>query len=469
MKPFKQQRFSKPNTIKEINKYTAGVDIGSMEHWIAVSPELTETFVRKSATFTKDLMQTISWLKSLKIKSVAMESTGVYWIPFYEMLEKEGFEVLLVNARHVKNVPGRKSDVLDCQWIQQLHSYGLLRGSFRPEEGICALRGVMRQRDMLVKEMSHFKLRIQKTLSQMNIQLHNVISDITGDLGLKILTGIIDGNHDPKSLAQLKTGQYKSSRATIEKSLEGNYRQEHILCLKQALDLYAFFQKQLQECDAMAQKILDDITPFSKEEGPLSKSKPEGKRKRRKNELYFDAKDYIVKLSGVDLTKVPGLDQHSALRLLSEIGTDMSKWNNEKQFASWLGLAPGTKISGGKTLSTRTKKCKNRAAHIFRMSAFTLARSDCEIGAFFRRKKAQLGAPEAITATAHKLARVIYHMMKEKKAFIDLGSHYYEHKHKERLISRLKQRAESLGLMLVENVEHIVKNLPENVVNLGKV
>lgn len=491
----------KPNHIKEINKYVAGVDIGSMEHYIAVSPELTEDFVRSFGGFTPDLRQAAAWLKDLGIKSVAMESTGVYWIPLYEILEQEGLEVLLVNAHYIKMAPGRKSDVLDCQWIQQLHSCGLLRGSFRPDEQICALRGVMRQRETIVQTGSQAKLRMQKALDQMNIHLHHVISDITGDLGLKILRGIVEGNHDPKSLAAHRTDKYKSSQETIEKALEGNYRREYILSLKQSLDTHDFAQRQLQECDVMAENMLQEMNPVTpeieattegKEDSENSGDSPKdtaqgGKKakvakkaakkpakKRRKNELFFDASHSLKNVLGVDLTEVPGLDISSALKLISEIGTDMSRWPSEKHFTSWLGLSPGTKISGGKHLSTRTKPCKNRAAHIFRMAAFVSQKSASHIGAFMRRKKVHLDTPEVITAGANKLAKIVYLMIKEKSAFKDLGVGYYEERYQERALKNLEKRAALFGLSLVktivetaETASSIVQNLCENVINVG--
>ena len=484
----------KPNQIKEINKYVAGIDIGSQEHYVAVSPELTDEFVKSFGAFTEDLRAISQWLISLGITSVAMESTGVYWIPIYDVLQEAGLEVLLVNAKYIKNVTGRKSDVIDCQWIQQLHSFGLLRGSFRPDDQTCALRGVMRQRDAIIKTMSQVKLRMQKALDQMNIHLHHVISDITGDLGLKILTNIVEGNHDPKSLASMRTNQYKASLETFEKSLEGNYRKELILSLKQGLDSYAFAQKQLQECDAMAENILKEMSPaindpelivVDTEDDTENNAKDGSKRgrpkkiankkvvqkerkaKRRKNELFFDAAHYLKNLVGVDLTAIPGLDANSALKLISEIGTDMSRWSSAKHFASWLGLAPGTKISGGKILSAKTKPCQNRAATILRIAAFVLGRSPSALGAFLRKKKAQLDAPEAITATAHKLAKIVYTMIKERKEFQDLGAEFYEKQYQERVMKKLKKTAAFFGYSLVENVSTIIQNVAPNIVTVG--
>lgn len=435
--------------LKPMDKMVAGVDIGSRSHFIAIPGELSDSPVKEFGVFTADLKDAAAWLKSHKIKSIAMESTGVYWIPMFEILEEEGFEVILVNAHHVKNVPGRKSDVLDCQWIQQLHSYGLLRGAFRPDGDTCTLRGLMRQRSLLVQEGAAYKLRMQKALIQMNVLLHNVISEISGDLGLKIIREIIAGNRDPKALASLRTDRYKSSEETIEKSLDGNYRAEHVLCLKQALEFHDFCQLKLSECDVEIEKILEKMC-LQKESGQteVAASKP---KKRRKNELYFDAKSHLKKITGVDLTKVDGLEEQSILKILSETGSDMSKWKTVKHFTSWLGLSPGTKISGGKKLSTRTKRCKQRAAYVFRIAANTLLRNDSATGAFLRRKRAQLGAAEAITATAHRLARFFYFMLKEQKEYKDTGADYYEHKYKEKIIKNLTHRAQKFGLILIKD------------------
>lgn len=454
----RSKKIIKAHELQEMNLYVAGVDIGSEEHFIAVSPKLADKFVRSFATFTSDLKTAIKWLKELGITSVAMESTGVYWIPFFEMLDAEGFEVLLVNAQHAKNVPGRKSDVLDCQWIQKLHAYGLLRGSFRPSNEICILRGFMRQRETLIKSISQQKLRMQKALTQMNILLHNVISEVTGDLGLKIIQGIIAGNHDPKSLASLKTEKYKSSKETIEKALEGNYRQEHIFSLKQCFDSYVFLQEQLKECDVEVEKIMRDITLKTKDnivKTATHNSKALKPKKRRKNELFFDPVDYLRKILGIDLSNIPGLDTNSILKLVSEIGTDISKWKSSKHFTSWLGLSSVAKISGGEVLSSRTQRNPSRAAKILRLAAFAAQRTQTAIGAFYRRQRARLGAPAAITATARKIAVVIYEMLSRKVEFKDLGSEYYEQKYKARLVRRLEKTAMSLGYSLIQNSDII--------------
>jgi transposase len=429
--------------IKKIGKRVAGIDIGSRSHFISISPDIIDDNVREYGVYTSELRCAIDWLKSHKIESVAMESTGVYWIPFYEALEEEGFEVLLVDARYVKNVPGRKSDVLDCQWIQKLHENGLLRGAFRVADSICGLRSVMRQRGLLIEEQSRYKLRMQKALTQMNIHMHNIISDITGPLGLSIMRNIIEGKHNPKDLSKHHSKAYKCSKEELEKSLEGNYREEHIFCLKQAVDFYDFYQAKIEECDKVIEKILCVLTDCKEDDINGKRTKL-----RRKNQLHFNGCNYLKTMVGVDLTKVDGLNESSALKIISEIGTDMNKWPTVKHFTSWLGLSPGTKISGGKKLSTRTKRCKNRAADTLRIASQTLLKSKSSLGAFFRRKRSQLGAPEAITATAHKIAKIVYLMIKNKCEYQDIGEDYYEKKYKDDIINKMMKKAASLGYNL---------------------
>jgi len=324
------------------------------------------------------------------------------WIPLFEILDSKGFDVKLVNPLSIKNVPGRKTDVLDCQWIQRLHSYGLLQGSFRPDELICILRSYLRQRSMLVSDASQYIQRMQKALEQMNIKLNQVIRDITGTTGMAIIDAILDGERDPKKLAAHRNARCKNDAATIAKSLYGNWRKEHLFALKQAVEAFNFYQKQIGVCDLKIEQHLSSFDDRS-DGNPLDKSR----RLTGRNKLAFDARKHLYQMTGVDLTRVAGLDSLCALQILGEIGLDMSCWPTEKHFASWLGLSPGSKISGGKVLSSKTKKCANRAAHYLRLAAYSLHRSNSAIGAFFRRKKAQLGPAKAITATAHKLARII--------------------------------------------------------------
>jgi transposase len=437
-----------PSKLIRVNRDAAGIDIGSASHFVAVPPGRDEEPVREFKSFTSDLYALVDWLVQCEIETVAMESTGVYWIPLFEILEARGFEVVLVNPKHLKNVPGRgKSDVLDCQWLQKLHTFGLLSGSFRPAQQICELRAYTRQRDGLVRAISSHIQGMQKALSLMNIQLHNVISDITGETGFRIIRAIVSGERCLKKLAQFRDKRCKNSVEVIEKSLQGNYKAEHLFKLRQELALYDKFQEMLHECDEAIEYCLKSFDEkIDSTEKPLT---PKGNKKRRKNELYFDAREYLYKMSGVDLTLIDGLDSHSVLKLIGETGLDMNRWPTASHFSSWLALAPGTKISGGKRLSGKTKPSANRAAEIFRVAAFTLSNSHSALGAFYRRMKMRLGAPKAITATAHKIARLYYTMLRFGKDYKDTGAAYYEELYHVRIIKNMQMKAAKLGYSLV--------------------
>jgi transposase len=441
-----------PKHLEHINKMAAGIDVGSKSHFVAVPEGCDEVCVREFKSFTADLYELANWLKKCGITTISMESTGVYWIALYELLESRGFEVRLVDARHVKNVSGRKTDVLDCQWLQQLHTYGLLNSAFRPDEQICSLRTYLRQRSMLIEQASIHIQHMQKAMSQMNIQLHNVISDITGETGMKIIRAIVDGERDIKVLACHRNRGCKNPVEVIEKSLMGHYRDEHLFALKQALELYDTYQSKLLACDQEIEKqlhLLDAGHSVVKEavekEGTIKKS-----RAHCKNKLSFDVSSHLRRITGVDLTVIPGIEASSALKIISEIGLDLSRWKTSKQFASWLGLCPGNKVSGGKRLSGRSKRTANYAASTLRMAASTLHRSESALGAFLRRLKARLGTPKAITATAHKLAIIIFKMLKHGVAYIETGQDYYEKQYRQRIVKNLSLRAKSLGFNLVE-------------------
>jgi len=436
-----------PTELAKVNLNAAGIDIGSASHFVAVPEGRDNVTVREFKSFTADLHELANWLKKCGIKTVAMESTGIYWIPLFEILEEHGFEVRLVNPRHLKNVPGRKSDVLDCQWLQQLHTFGLLSGSFRPEQQVCELRAYTRQRDGLVKSTSSHIHLMQKALGLMNIQLHNVLSDITGQTGFKIIRAIVAGERCPKKLAEFRDRRCRSSIEMIEKSLAGNYKKEHLFKLRQELSLYDKFQEMLAECDKEIEACLLEFK--EKVDVTAKPLAPVEKKKRRKNELYFDAREYLYKMVGIDVTRISGLDSYSVLKLIGETGLDMSRWPTANHFASWLSLAPGTKISGGKRLSGKTKPSANRAAEIFRIAAFTLSHSSSALGAFLRRMKARLGAPKAITATAHKIARLFYTMIKFGKDYEDTGAEYYEEKYRGRVIKSMQNKALKMGFSLV--------------------
>jgi transposase len=440
-----------------LNPKCAGIDVGASELFVCVAKNSSSQEVRSFPTFTADLRRMIEWLKERGVESVAMESTGVYWIVPYEMLEEAGFEVLLVNARFFKSVPGRKSDVQDCEWIQQLHSYGLLRGSFRPTEDIVELRSYVRQRSRLFESAGVQVQLMHKALTQMNIQLNHVISDITGLTGRNIIQAILQGTRDPKVLADLSMGGCRKNISLIEKALEGNFRKEHLFSLEQAYEAYEFFHKQILSCEKAIEQILSTIE-VEEQEAPLQKdnsAEPARSKKQAKKSVYnrspysFEAQTAVKKITIADLTTIPGIDTNTAMKILSEVGTDMSQWHNSKAFASWLGLSPGNKISGGKILSSRTKLSDNQAAQALRMSASSLYRSKTALGAFFRRMRARLGAPKAITAAAHKLARIIYRMLTEGVNYREAGENYYEKQYEERVIASLTKRAKELGYTLI--------------------
>jgi len=434
-----------PPQLKQINLNAAGIDIGSEEHWAAVPPgrDREGWDVRRFEAFSGDLCALADWLKQCEIETVAMESTGVYWIALYELLVERGFEVLLVDARRVKNVPGRKTDVLDCQWLQELHTYGLLRGAFRPADQVCILRSYLRQRAMLVAYASHHIQHMQKALEQMNLKLAHVVSDITGLTGMGIIKAILKGERDPIELAKLRDPRCKNSAATVARALEGHYRQEHLFALRQAVELVEFYQQQIAVCDCQIEACLQQFED-RRPETPLN-ARP---RRRRRSGVGFDARSYLYRVTGVDLTQIDSIEVNTALTVIGEIGLDMSRWPTEKHFGSWLGLAPGNKVSGGKRLSGRTKPSANRAAAALRMAAQSLNQSQSALGAYFRRLKARLGAPKALTAAAYKLARLLYRMLKHGAGYVDQGEATYEERYRDRLLRNLKRRAAELGFQL---------------------
>jgi transposase len=425
-----------------VHPNAAGIDIGSSEHWVAVPKDRDEKNVRCFECFTHDLHALAQWLKACGIETVAMESTGVYWIPVFQILESHGFEVKLVNAKHVKNVPGRKTDVSDCQWLQQLHSFGLLTGSFRPEDSICVLRSYWRHRDNLVSSTTAHVQHMQKALTQMNVQLHKVISDITGVTGMRIIKAILGGERDPYVLAKMKDKRIRSSVKKIAKALEGDYRKEHLFSLKQTLETYEFYKVKIQECDRQIESHLMQMESKCKPEASKTKG---GKKKPRGNCPDFNLKEHLHRISGVDFTQIEGFDVLTVHTILSEVGLNPDAFKTSKRFASWLGLCPNNKITGGKIKNSKTRKVVNRAATAFRMAAYSLNRSNSGLGAYYRRIKARLGAPKAITATAHKLSRIFFHLWKTGGSYESLSVDYYEIKYKERVIRNMKNKARQLG------------------------
>lgn len=445
------KEIAKLESLKQINLNAAGIDIGSEELWVCVPEDRDAQSVKCFSTFTCDLKAIAAWLKACGVETVAMESTSIYWVPLYETLEAHGFEVYLVNARDIKNVPGRKTDILDCQWLQQLHTYGLLRRSFRPDAEIVELRDLVRHKDDLIQHRSPHIQHMQKALHLMNLQLDNVISDITGYTGMQILRAIVCGERDPQVLARYRDRRCKNSLEVIAKSLEGNYKETHVFQLKQALELYDFYTEKITECDqqiqGIYQKMACQVDMLEQSESDPADLNGDGTLSH--SVVEYELRDYLHRITGVDLCAIDGLGPVSVQTIISEIGVDMSRWPTEKHFASWLCACPMHKISGGKILSNRTRKTNSRAYKALRMSALSLHRSDSSLGAYFRRMRARLGAPKAITATAHKLARLIYRMLQEKVEYVDLGADYYEEKYKEREIKKLKRKAAKLGLQVV--------------------
>ncbi len=419
-------------TTRQYHPDAAGIDIGGSSHYVAVPADRDAEPVRSFGAFTEDLFALADWLSACRITTVAMEATGVYWIPLFEILERRGFEVVLVNARHVKNVPGRKSDVIDCQWLQELHSMGLLSASFRPSDPIVALRSLVRQRKMLVEHGASHVQHIQKALVQMNLQLQNVVTDVTGVTG--------------EGTRRSRDYRCKSTIETIEKSLIGNWRDEHLFTLRQAVELHDFYERQIAECD----RAIDAYSATLPAVADVEQIPRSSKRRKNldRNEPQFDARGGAYQLLGVDLTQIDGIRGYSALQLIAEIGTDMSRWKTASHFASWLALCPGTNITGGRRQCGRQPRKAHRAAAILRIAAISIRNSRTALGAFFRRKRAQLGPARAVVATAHKLARLIYTLIKDRRDFVEPGESGYELQYRARALRSLERKAHSLGFAI---------------------
>ena len=447
-----RSRSQTPPPLPGLQPHAAGIDIGAREIYVAVPPGSAPQPVRAFATFTEDLHALRDWLKACGITAVAMESTGVYWIPLFQILEAAGIAVCLVNARHCKNLPGRKTDVQDCQWLQYLHSVGLLRGSFRPPETVCAVRSLLRHRDGLVRAAATGVHRLHKALTQMNIQLHHVIADLTGVTGLAILEAILAGERDPVALAQLKNPRIRASTDTIAKSLRGDWRGEHLFTLRQTLATWKHYQAQVSACDAEIARLLQafvakvDVTAHPLPPRTSTHKTPQ------KNEPRFEARAELYRTCGVDLTQVPGLQSGTALVLLAELGPDFAeKFPTAKHFGSWLGLCPDNRITGGKIMSSSTRDVKSRAATALRLAAQCLNSAQNYFGDLYRRWKARLGTPKAITAMAHKLARILWHLFKYREAFNPEVFRKEEEKMQRKKLARLHNTAAALGFKLVAN------------------
>jgi transposase len=425
----------------------AGIDIGATQVFVAVPADRDPEPVRSFQTFTVELEGLADWLQRCRIRTVAMESTGVYWIPLFQILEKRGFEVKLVNAHHVKNVPGRKTDVEDCQWIQHLHSVGLLRGSFRPEDEICAIRSLWRHRDNLIQLATVHLQHMQKSLDQMNVQIHHVISDLAGTTGLTIVEAILAGERDPQKLAQLRDWRIKASEETIMKSLVGDYREEHLFTLGQSLKSYRHYQQMIQEVDLQVKQMVQRLP--SKVANGQKPPKEKNPRKTPWRNEPPQLRDDLYRAFGVDLTQIPGINTLTAQMLLTEVGPDLSRFPTAAAFSSWLRLCPNPRISGGQILSSTTRPTKNRLALALRMAAQGLHRSQSFLGDYFRRMKSRMGTPKAMTAVAHKLARIVYHLITTQQEYDASVFQHLEKRNQDRKRARLQLQAKELGFQIV--------------------
>jgi transposase len=435
-----------------VHPNAAGLDIGAAEIYGCVPPNRVGETVRHFGTCTPDLKRLADWLVANQVDTVAMESTGVYWIPVFEVLEARGLKVYLVNARHVKHVPGRKSDVQDCQWLQKWHAVGLLSASFRPDAEMCALRAYLRHRATLLANRAAQVLHMPKALHQMNVQLDQVLTDMTGETGMTIVRAIVGGERDGLILAQWRDPHCKSSPETLAKALTGTWKPEHLFVLKQSLELYDVYTQQVATCDAQLEQQYATMRPrWTGATEPLSTAASAQRRRKRKNKNSppFDVDAALYRLTGVDIAAVGGIGPVLAQTILAEIGTDMSKWATDKHFASWLGLAPHNDISGGGVLRSRTLPTNNRAGQAFRQAAVAVSRSPTALGAYYRRKRAQGGPQFAQVATAHKIARMVYHLLKYRVQYVEMGAEEFEQKQRERDVVALRKKAAKLGFQLV--------------------
>jgi transposase len=442
---------SKRNRVAQlpvIEPNAAGIDVGATQVFVAVPADRDPESIRSFETFTVELEKLADWLQQCRIQTVAMESTGVYWIPLFQILEKRNIRVRLVNAHHVKNVPGRKTDVEDCQWIQHLHSVGLLRGSFRPDDEICAIRSLWRHRDNLIQLATVHLQHMQKALDQMNLQIHHVISDLAGATGLAIVDAILAGERDPHKLAKLRDWRIRANEETITKSLVGDYREEHLYVLRQSLECYRKYQEMIQVLDVEVRRRMvrlpSKVDPAAK---PLAKERNPRKTPRRTEPL--DLRLELYRAFGVDLTQVPGINALTAQVLLTEVGPSLARFSTAAAFCSWLRLCPEPRISGGHVLSSKTRPTKNRAALALRLAAQALHKSQTYLGDYFRRMKARLGPPKAITAVAHKLARVVYHMITRQQEYDMTVFQEQERRVQDRKRNRLCMQAREMGFDLV--------------------
>jgi transposase len=457
-KPARSSRSRNPRLARKTNPAppvlhpdAGGIDIGAAQVHAAVPPGRGPEPVRVFATFTEDLQALAAWLKEQRVTTVAMESTGIYWLPVFQVLESAGIEVVLVNAHHAKNVPGRKTDVSDCQWLQYLHSVGLLRGSFRPPEAICAARTLLRHRSGLVAQAAAQVQHMQKALVQMNVRLQHVLSDLSGTSGLAIVDALLAGERDPATLAKLRDPRVKASEATVAKALVGDWRAEHLFTLRQAREAYRYCQTQIRECDAEIERRLAELRSQvdpSQTPPPPPPARPPRQHKGDLQMQHTDLRTELYRVLGVDATAIPGLGSNSVAGLVCHLGTDLAAFPSAACFCNWLGLCPNPQISGGRVLKRGTRDVKHPVATIFRLAAQVLHHSASYLGAYYRRLRAKLGAPKAITATAHKLARIYYHLVTTKQAYDESVFAKQEAREVKRRVERLKREATALGFDL---------------------
>jgi transposase len=456
--PRRQRRPPRAVTTPILHPHAAGIDLGATERSVCVPLDRDPRPIRRFGTVTEDLHTLADWLQACGVTTVAMESTGVDWIPLSQILETRGLEGCLVNARHVKNVPGRKTDVQDCQWLQYLHSVGLLRGSFRPPETVCAVRSLLRHRDALVQLAATHTPHRQKALSQMNLQLHPVRSDLTGGTGLAILDAILAGERDPQVLARHRDPRVKASAETITTARVGDARSEPLVTLRPSLDASRQDQRLIGECDRAVARLLGACASTI---DPATHPLPPATGARRTSRGIpaipgFDLRLERSRVLGTDLTQVPGLQTPTVHTLFAELGADLSPFPSGAHFASWLGLCPDHRISGGQVLSVTTRHVKHRVATALRLAAQSLFRSQSVLGGFFRRMRAKLGAPKAITTTAHTLARIIYHLVTTRQPYDESRLAAAEAAHRRHSASRLRAQARALGFQLVPVIEQSV-------------
>ena len=436
----------KGHRLRRINPQAAGIDVGSASHWVAIDPSLEEQPVREFAAYTSDLVALADWLVEHAVTTVAMEATGVYWIALFEVLRERGLEVCLVDARATKQVAGRKSDISDCQWIQELHSYGLLKQAFLPDAQIATLRSYVRQRDRWVADAGRAIQHMQQALELMNVKLTEVVNDITGATGLGIIDSILAGERDAERLSEHRHRRCSRSREEIARALQGTWREEHLFALEQARDHYRYLGERIAACDARIDAVMRSC---ASSQGPGPQPPTPGKRDGSPHPFGFDAHGHCYRLAGVDLTAIAGVGVNTVLTVLAETGVDMSAWRSERAFGSWLGLAPNLRKSGGRVLRSATRPNAQRAATALRLAARSLSHSKSALGAFYRRLRARLGAPKAITATAYKIARLFYRMLKTKNPYHDLGQAAYDERFRARRLRSLNRMAAELGFRLV--------------------